>query len=165
MVKKRPVLCSSLYIKKSQRISGYENRKSCIEGLMNPLRIVYRVQEPINQKVIINCLSDMNFGVETEIDASEIGFRSRMEDKLFGTIQPEEQNILEALPNIHLLLSPFYALLLIMVCVLVVDVLAFLRQVTPVGIYTILGDLGPTLTIIAAIIYVWKVVKSKNESV
>ena len=61
------------------------------------------------------------------------------------------------LPSLHLFLGPFYVLLGIMSCVLAMDILYFLNQTTTIAFYTILGDLGPTLTIVGAIIFVWRV--------
>jgi len=68
------------------------------------------------------------------------------------------------LPSLHFFLGPFYVLLGIMSCVLAMDMLYFFSQTTTTAFYTILGDLGPTLTIVGAIVFVWRVYKKYKRA-
>lgn len=68
------------------------------------------------------------------------------------------------LPSLHLFLGPFYVVLGIMSFVLAMDISYLLSQATAAAFYTTLGDLGPTLTVLAATIFVWRLYKKYRKA-
>ena len=65
------------------------------------------------------------------------------------------------LPSIHKILIPLYAILGIFGIVLIAD-LPYLWT-TPSGFYLFIGDLGPFLTVVVAIVYLYNVFRKMKK--